>query len=132
LCWKKIQIREVYMSNQRYIRRPVEDAAIGRINKKSTVKDDRHRDPVTPNRESAKRAETKIMAATYKHEEEIKPVMENIINPYNQGLCQLCDYSSKRIGEFYCQQDMPVVRCYQILNCSVYQLRDEGVITTRA
>ena len=123
------------MSNQRYIRRPVEDAAIGRINKKSTAKNDRHRDPVTSNSENAKRADAKIgMAVTYKHEheEEIKPVMENIMNPYNQGICQLCDYSSKRIGEFYCQQDMPVVRCYQILNCSVYQLRDEGVITTRA
>lgn len=119
------------MSNQRYIRRPVEDAAIGRINKKSTVKDDRHRDPVTPNRKNAKRVETG-MAVTYKHEEEIRPVMENIINPYNQGLCQLCDYSSKRIGEFYCFESTPVVRCYQILNCSVYQLSDEGVITTRA
>jgi len=48
------------MSNQRYIRRPVEDAAIGRVDKKrSTVKVDRYRTPVIPYRENLRKIQTK-------------------------------------------------------------------------
>ena len=118
------------MSSKRYIRRPVEDSAIGRINKKrSVVIGARHRDKVTPNQENSKRVQAKAkMTDTSEQEKENKPLMEKIANPYNNEICQLCNHSGREKGEWYCHQDNPVVRCYQILNCSVYLLRDEGVL----
>jgi len=120
------------VSNQRYIRRPVEDAAIGRVDKKkSIVKNDRYREPVTPNYENPKNKQPKAKIKNdNEHEIDNKPVMEKIVNPYNNEICHLCDYSRKNKGEWYCHQDNPVVRCYQILNCSAYNLREEGVIAS--
>jgi len=120
------------MSNQRHIRRPVEDTAIGRVDRKRrTVKDDRYKDTVPPNYENIKKVGyKKEIKDTREHDKENNPVLENIANPYNNDICQLCDHSRRSKSEWYCHQDIPVVRCYQILNCTVYRLSDEGVITS--
>jgi len=71
------------------------------------------------------------IAEGHKHEKENKPVMEKITNPYNNEICQLCEHSIKERGDWYCHQDNPIVRCYQILTCTEYKLGDESVITSR-
>ena len=121
------------MSNQRHIRRPVEDAAIGRADRKiSPVREGKHRDPITPNCKNLKNEQRKIeLTETGEHEKESIPIMENITNPFYNEICHFCDYSRRRVGEWYCHQDEPVVRCYKILNCSAYRLNTEGVITTQ-
>jgi len=120
------------MSNQRHIRRPVEDKAIGRVDRKRyTAKDYTYRGTALPIRENIKKINPgKEIKDTHEHDNDNNPMLEKIANPYNNDICQLCEHSRKSKGEWYCHQDKPVVRCYQILNCSVYCLSDEGVITS--
>jgi hypothetical protein len=62
--------------------------------------------------------------------EEKTPTQDNIVNPYNKEICQICEYSGKERGEWYCYQDEPIVRCYRILNCSRYRIADESITTS--
>jgi len=120
------------MSNQRHIRRPVEDAAVGRVDRKrSTGKDNEYRSAASMLRDNTRKARPIIKKAEiHEHEKENNPVMEKITNPYYNEICQICEYSIKQRTEWYCHQDNPIVSCYQIMTCTEYKLGDEGVITS--